>query len=427
MDDRRKRLASALSAPLAALGGDARGVVGDPAAMAAGLNVMSWPAKRLAAFLTGREQGGVDAPTNPMPTLDPSYAWNKGMMDTLKERGNIPAAMDYAGKVQSTQDEEKRNIEDAALGFVAPTNLVGKGIRAYHGSPHDFDKFDISKIGTGEGAQAYGHGLYFAENPAVAEAYRDALTKMGQNSPQGIAAFHLRDAGSPEMALARLRRIKAQTEEQFGLGTSRARDIQGSIDLIEKFKANPGAITGKAYEVNIRANPEHFLDWDKPLSAQGAMVQGAFKDIPQAPDIPGQLAYYRKAGQKLQSPETSAALRDAGIPGIKYLDQGSRTTSGGELLGVEKSADGFKAKIVVRNRSGIGFMDPTDAFTWSKPFKTEAEALKWADEKIGGGSRNYVLFRDDIIDILKKYGIPVGGVAGAGALASPDAAQAGAK
>ena len=44
-----------------------------------------------------------------------------------------------------------------------------KGIRAFHGSPHDFDKFDVSKIGTGEGAQAYGHGLYFAENEGVAK------------------------------------------------------------------------------------------------------------------------------------------------------------------------------------------------------------------------------------------------------------------
>ena len=43
----------------------------------------------------------------------------------------------------------------------------GLGIKAYHSSPHDFDRFDLSKIGTGEGAQVYGHGLYFAENPAV--------------------------------------------------------------------------------------------------------------------------------------------------------------------------------------------------------------------------------------------------------------------
>src|SRR5687768_12961428 len=32
----------------------------------------------------------------------------------------------------------------------------------YHGSPHSFNRADISKIGIGEGNQAYGHGLYFA-------------------------------------------------------------------------------------------------------------------------------------------------------------------------------------------------------------------------------------------------------------------------
>ena len=44
------------------------------------------------------------------------------------------------------------------------------GAIVWHGSPHKFDKFDSSKIGTGEGAQAYGHGVYFAESPDVAPA-----------------------------------------------------------------------------------------------------------------------------------------------------------------------------------------------------------------------------------------------------------------
>lgn len=48
--------------------------------------------------------------------------------------------------------------------------------RAYHGSPHDFDRFDISKIGTGEGAQAYGHGLYFAGKREVAEWYKNKFS-----------------------------------------------------------------------------------------------------------------------------------------------------------------------------------------------------------------------------------------------------------
>lgn len=50
-------------------------------------------------------------------------------------------------------------------------------LKAYHGSPHDFDQFSTENIGTGEGAQAYGYGLYFAEREGTARSYRDALTQ----------------------------------------------------------------------------------------------------------------------------------------------------------------------------------------------------------------------------------------------------------
>ena len=75
-----------------------------------------------------------------------------------------------------------------ALAVMAPMDVgpnggiagaVQKVIKAYHGSPHDFERFSMDKIGTGEGAQAYGHGLYFADQPAVAQSYRDALSAAG--------------------------------------------------------------------------------------------------------------------------------------------------------------------------------------------------------------------------------------------------------
>jgi hypothetical protein len=47
-----------------------------------------------------------------------------------------------------------------------------KKLVAFHGSPHEFEQFDSSKIGTGEGAQAFGHGLYFAGAKEVAEHYK---------------------------------------------------------------------------------------------------------------------------------------------------------------------------------------------------------------------------------------------------------------
>lgn len=47
---------------------------------------------------------------------------------------------------------------------------------AWHGSPHNFEKFDLGAIGTGEGAQAHGWGLYFAQDKKVAERYRETLS-----------------------------------------------------------------------------------------------------------------------------------------------------------------------------------------------------------------------------------------------------------
>ena len=48
---------------------------------------------------------------------------------------------------------------------------------AYHGSPHKFDRFDLGAIGTGEGAQAHGWGLYFAADKKIAEGYKEKLSK----------------------------------------------------------------------------------------------------------------------------------------------------------------------------------------------------------------------------------------------------------
>ncbi|MDU5400565.1 MAG: hypothetical protein E6104_02775 [Veillonella sp.] len=46
---------------------------------------------------------------------------------------------------------------------------------AWHGSPHDFDEFDLGAIGSGEGNQAHGWGLYFAKNKKVSDVYRREL------------------------------------------------------------------------------------------------------------------------------------------------------------------------------------------------------------------------------------------------------------
>jgi uncharacterized coiled-coil protein SlyX len=67
-------------------------------------------------------------------------------------------------KVEEVETEERQEFKFG--------KLVQKAIKAFHGSPHDFDKFDIEKMGTGEGFQVFGKGLYFTDTEKVAQTYK---------------------------------------------------------------------------------------------------------------------------------------------------------------------------------------------------------------------------------------------------------------
>ena len=65
----------------------------------------------------------------------------------------VIALMRKAGLKVETDTAKMREALSRAMQFA---------IRAWHGTPHDFKKFLLSGIGTGEGAQVHGYGLYFA-------------------------------------------------------------------------------------------------------------------------------------------------------------------------------------------------------------------------------------------------------------------------
>jgi len=163
------------------------------------------------------------------------------------------------------------------------------------------------------------------------------------------------------------------------------------------------------------------LHWDKPLSQQPNVIERLKAIDPKEldklginPDFTRRSTGKELTGESLYDVLTthnsqkgaSNFLAQQGISGIRYLDQGSRGTVGGEILDVFKTPEGWKSKIKVANRGGVGFQDPTDIFTTSMPFKTEVEAKKWANEKIGGGSSNFVVFDPSTVKILEENGIP---------------------
>ena len=65
----------------------------------------------------------------------------------------------------------------AGIAKVEPPTETKPGIIAFHGSGADFDEFKLDKIGTGEGAQAFGYGLYFTDSEDIAKFYKNQILK----------------------------------------------------------------------------------------------------------------------------------------------------------------------------------------------------------------------------------------------------------
>lgn len=73
---------------------------------------------------------------------------------------------------------------------------VVKEFSVWHGSPHLFEQFLLEAIGRGEGYQAFGWGLYFAERRGVAEDYRRKLSRGGRGVI--LDDLDLSETGHPE-------------------------------------------------------------------------------------------------------------------------------------------------------------------------------------------------------------------------------------
>lgn len=219
------------------------------------------------------------------------------------------------------------------------------GVTAYHGSPHEFEQFDTSKIGTGEGAQAYGHGLYFAESEPVAKAYRDKLG-MGSVEINGRPAADLASE-SYNLPYGQQPSLEHKIADIISSYGDNARPVMEArypelLKAYDELKAS-GNIKepGSMYEVNLDVGPEHLLDWDKPLSEQPAYqaVRQHWDDKVGDPDIilkrldigddsTGRDLYEALGGGRRNPENASKALSEMGIRGIRYLDAGSRGKDG---------------------------------------------------------------------------------------------------
>jgi hypothetical protein len=212
----------------------------------------------------------------------------------------------------------------------------------YHGTPHTLPptprnplgEFDASKIGTGEGAQAYGHGIYTAEARPVAEEYAKNLANADRFN-QGRLTAHANAkrlaelTGSPEYAADDIRFVLESNPDH-----EQKKLLTETLNFLESgdYK-KPLENKGNLYKVNL---PDEMiakmLDWDKPLSQQPEIMNILEKNY--RPDYlkmfknrPGSDFYKAISGNEgMEDLKVlgSSELKNIGIPGIKYLDEKSR-------------------------------------------------------------------------------------------------------
>lgn len=337
-----------------------------------------------------------------MPTLADIYS----AIDSAKRKGSDlirnPGAslQQIAGygidRANAARDALYQATEEEGIGYGPKTQALAKqmaesynpiGMTTWHGSPHVFEKFDLSKLGTGEGAQAYGSGMYVAQSPTVAREYQQKLSSTG-----GAKNLLNRFSGDIDAALTEAQRKINHYQNLIASGgggmPEKAKNFlqmsQQNYDDLMAMKQGLPERTGAFYKVDLPdTHIRRMLDWDAPIKEQPVIVRNLAKSLGlDMNDLGGDLLAQvgkDEAGRKI--------LQDAGIRGVKYLDERSRFSPHEVTLTV-------KGKPYASNQ-----------------FQTKEQAQRYANEKKAEGfgtsyknvgTRNFVVFDPNHMTILER-------------------------
>ena len=259
----------------------------------------------------------------------------------MREAGNARyTAMDYLN----------------TLRFDVNAKLKGKdgyAQAAWHGSPHDFDEFDLGAIGSGEGNQAHGWGLYFAKNREVAQAYKDVLgidsveiisgdTKYRLNddiewyddktksiidaeSPLSMALTTLSEEGDNAKAIKNLTDfINSKKDNKSDYVVAQIKRAEQAVQILKEGNFDTHQ-WNTMFEVDIPEN-EYLLNEQKTIEKQSQVVKNAISKISNElnssvlnnSNLSGK-EFYKLLSKKLGGDKlASQKLSDFGIKGVTY-------------------------------------------------------------------------------------------------------------
>ena len=287
---------------------------------------------------------------------------------------------------------------------------------AYHGTPHKFKDFSLEHIGTGEGAQAHGWGLYFAQDRKVSEDYRNRL-RTGRSRGQ------LFEVDIPEND------VLLDEQKSFGEQPDAVKHA-----LLAVYKSFP-----KERLAIVREEAKALVGRDKVLVDKGDKLNLERQQLFNRKRALKTVNAERPAGTNPFDPKSSAKLFDLGRDYLRQMyspEQIARLENDAEYLTAEKAAlkeklDDIGRKIEEnerrieekrkKDRDAIDrarlntLLAKMDGASLYSGISAMADSPRAASELLnahgvrgitydgGQDGRSFVVFDDKAIDVLKTF------------------------
>ena len=379
-------------------------------------------ANAVQGLLDSAPVGSVGAPggllMNPQSKHPSQYRVPDDIQNALTAGSFAPVVGDVAGLAGDIRfmanNPEERTVGNALLTAMGALPFI-PAMTVFHGSPHKFDRFDMSKIGTGEGAQAYGHGLYFAESPKVAGAYKEQLSAGRGGSDDDVIARVLDASGGDKDAAAQEFRRRAdairKTDPQFVVGGDPELSGQRFDALAERVAAGYDP-SGSLYSVDLSDEAiDKMLDWDAPLSEQPEAVREALRKsgVTQYFDEMESAYFGQLSGEAEQLARKMAYGPEAHRTGMHSrknwdrLDELAPNVDHNAIHDIADYAQSKTGEAIYRDLSGYSQSGAFDAS--NRLAELGIPGIKYFDgssRAAGEGTRNFVVFDDKLPKILKR-------------------------
>ncbi len=263
---------------------------------------------------------------------------------------------------------------------------VLSAIPFWHGSPHKFDRFDLSRMGTGEGAQAYGWGAYGAESPSTASTYTGGAGDIyGMTVQRGVGDYHAAAFSHSNPKYSTDAHFPTQEEADQWVRQQQGGNLyRGEYAWPDPAKEAATPLTG-----------EDLLQWDRPLMEQSPDIQrAALSDIDEAIRLTQKAL---ETASERRRPSTEADLARL------IRERNGMLAQTGE--GIYRSKQSQNITIGSRDDISAAQQAASEHFrALGIPGIRYLDGMSRGD---GAGTFNYVMFDDNGIRLLERNGQPI--------------------